>query len=285
MERPLLALLTDFDVDSGYVAVMRALAFEASPNLRVVDVSHGVPAHDVAEGAWLAYAWTRSLPARPRLLLAVVDPGVGGPRAVIHVAAHGQEYIAPDNGLLSLVIASDPDAVVRRLPVAPAGASRTFHGRDHLLPLALTRLAGEWRPEEMPLHEACGLSGLEYRPAPAGEGLRGVVLHADRFGNLITSLREEHLVEVGGPSAEVAVHARVQGPLNEGDESGTSPPFRLVFQGAELPLRACYEELADGELAALVGSTGHLELALKQASALDVFGRRVKLDLLPASGR
>lgn len=282
MDRPLLALLTDFGADSGYVAVMRALALEARPGLSLVDVSHGVRPHDVAEAAWLAYAWTRSLPQRPRLLLAVVDPGVGGPRAVLHVSAHGQEYIAPDNGLLTLVVDSDPRAVVRRLPAAPAAASRTFHGRDHLLPLALTRLAGEWRPEEMPLHEPQRLAGLDWEPAALGDGFRGSVLHADRFGNLITSLREEHLFEAARRGGESGPGPRVQGSLNEGDESGTSPPVRLVFQGAELPLRRCYEEIGPGELAALVGSTGHVELALKQASAAETFGRRARLDLLPA---
>jgi len=275
MEHTLLALLTDFGADSGYVAMLHALAVEALPKLRVVDVSHGVPPHDVAEAAWLAYAWTRGLPRRPRLLLAVVDPGVGGPRPVIHVAAHGQEYVAPDNGLLELVIASDPAAVVRRLPAAPPGASDTFHGRDHLLPLALTRLAGEWRADELPLHQPVRLPGLEFEPEERGDGWRGRVLHADRFGNLITSLRAEHL-------RRAAERAGGPGAANEGDESGTSPPVRPLFQGADIPLRRSYEEIGDGELAALLGSTGHVELALKRASALEVFGRKPRLDLLPA---
>jgi S-adenosyl-L-methionine hydrolase (adenosine-forming) len=279
MDRPLLALLTDFGTDSGYAAMLHALALEALPNLRIVDLSHGVPPHDVAEAAWLAYAWTRGLPPRPRLLLAVVDPGVGSPRAVIHVAAHGQEYIAPDNGLLELVIASDPAATVRRLPAAPATAGGTFHGRDHLLPMALTRLAGEWSPEDLPGHEPRRLPDLEYEPERRSGGWRGRVLHADRFGNLITNLREEHLRLVSESGGGAAL-ARVQGPLNEGDESGTSPP-RLIFQGAQIPLRRCYAEIGPGELAALPGSTGHLELALNCASALETFGRKVRLDLLP----
>jgi len=186
----------------------------------------------------------------------VVDPGVGTERRLVAVEAHGQQFVAPDNGVLTYVLGSDRDyeafVVERREHFLPE-ITQTFHGRDILAPVAARLAAG------MPI-EAVGREVEEPlkllplpRPIAGDAGLEVHVIHVDRFGNLVTDLLEPDLrvwqEEMGGEEIVISVGEDAIKEISE------------TYAGAE-----------QGELVALFGSTGRLEIAVNQGSAAERLG-------------
>ncbi len=233
-------LLTDFGLADPYVGILRGAVLRANPRAIVVDLGHEVPAQDVEAGAfWLWSAVDRFPPGS--VFVAVVDPGVGTPRQLLAAQAHGAFWVAPDNGLLTHVLAGDANAEVRRLDpehLQLVPASRTFHGRDVLAPV------GGW------------LSGGRYGFSALGERLpepvrlpemtagNPRVVHVDAFGNLITNL----------PAASVGEIAAI------------------AIAGRRIAVRGTYGEVPDGEMLALVGSFGLWEIARNGGSAARLLG-------------
>jgi S-adenosylmethionine hydrolase len=243
----LFTLTTDFGAGSGYPAQMKGVLLAARPAARIVDVSHDVPRHDVLAGALLLEACVPWFP-RGAIHVAVVDPGVGtARRALCVVDGEGRRLLAPDNGLLTPFLG--PGA--RAFALSPGGAlpvprSATFHGRDLFAPAAVL-LAGGADPGTLgptvddPLR-------LAWPEAVPGDGeIRGETLAADPFGNLVTSIRE---ADVAGA---VVARAEVDGR-----------PARWV---------RTFGEGRPGELLALVGSGGRVEVAVREASAAELLGR------------
>jgi len=242
---PIVTLLTDFGAGSGYPAQMKGVILGILPEARLVDLSHEVPAYDLLAGALLLEACVPRFPARA-VHCAVVDPGVGTARRPLCVVdAAGRRLVGPDNGLFTpflgeracAYLLSDPERV-------PAPASATFHGRDLFAPVAAW-LAGGGAAERLgpPVADPVRLPWPE--PVRAGGELRGTVLHADPFGNLLTSIREADL-----------------------------PPGPLRVEVAGRPARwaRTFGEGRKGELLALLGSSGRLELAVREGSAAALLG-------------
>jgi S-adenosyl-L-methionine hydrolase (adenosine-forming) len=245
---PLVTLLTDFGAGSGYPAQMKGVLLAALPDARLVDLSHDVPRHDVLAGALLLEACAPWFP-RGALHLAVVDPGVGtARRALAVVDPEGRRFVAPDNGLLTPFLG--PGA--RAWALAPGGAlppprSATFHGRDLFAP-AVVLLARGAEPANM----GPAVDDPVRLPWPAADvspgEVRGVTLAADPFGNLVTSIRESDLPA----GAAVA---------------------RVEVDGQEARWVRTFGEGRPGELLALLGSGGRIELAVREASAAAHLGR------------
>ena len=234
----LITLLTDFGTADGYVGEVKGVIVSRAPGAMVVDISHDVRAQDV-EGARLALArYWRRFP-RGTVHLVVVDPGVGSPRAAIAVASDGRFLVGPDNGVLSPALLAR-DARVVALPL-PASASATFHGRDVFAPAAALIATGVALDELGAPHE----SPIIRRTPEArrlGDGLvAGEVIAVDRFGNLITNL-----VAMNGGTVDVASRSLV--------------------------VRRAYAEVARGQLTAVVGSLGFVEIAVRDGSAATELG-------------
>jgi len=197
---PLVTLTTDFGTRDGYVAAMKGVILSVDPGIGVVDLGHDVPPQDVAAGARLLDHAARWFPPGT-VHLAVVDPGVGSARDILVVRAGGFVFVAPDNGLLSAVLARWPDARALRVTDTRAFAlptvSATFHGRDLFAPLAARLALGSLTPE------AVG-APTEPRRLPAqgprreGDRLVGHVVHVDRFGNCVTDLRRADVLAALG---------------------------------------------------------------------------------------
>jgi S-adenosylmethionine hydrolase len=235
--RPVVTLLTDFGTADGYVAEMKGVILTRAPEATLVDVTHDIPPQDV-EGGRLALAryWRRFPPGTAHV--AVVDPGVGSARAALAVESDGRFLVGPDNGVLSpaLLVAG---ARVVTLPI-PAGAAPTFHGRDVFAPTAADLVLGA------PL-DALGSPALDVvvrrtpEPRLADGSIEGQVITIDRFGNAITNL-------LGLRAQSVDVN------------------------GTVLPLRRSYADVAQGEPIALVGSTGLIEIAVRDGSGAAAMG-------------
>jgi S-adenosylmethionine hydrolase len=244
---PLVTLTTDFGAGSGYPAQMKGVLLAALPDARIVDVSHDVPRHDVLAGALLLEA---CLPWFPRgaIHVAVVDPGVGtARRALCAVDPEGRRLLAPDNGLLTPFLGPGARAfVLAPGPSLPPPRSATFHGRDLFAPAAVLLARGE-DPSALGPPVADPVR-LPWPRAEAGEGeLRGETLAADPFGNLVTSIRDGDL---GG--AQVA---------------------RAEVDGRAARWVRTFAEGGPGELLAMVGSGGRVEIAVREGSAAAVLGR------------
>ena len=235
---PVITLLTDFGTADGYVAEMKGVLLSAAPNAQVVDLSHDVSPHDV-DAARLAVArYWRRFPTGT-IHLVVVDPGVGSQRQAIAVLSEGRFLIGPDNGVLSPALLMQGAHVVA-LDV-PFGAAPTFHGRDVFAPAAASLARGTTIDSlGSPLEDAV----IRRTPEAVREAdgwLRGEVIVVDRFGNAVTNLLAVH----GG---EVRVGER------------------------EVPLHRTYADVASGEPVALVGSSGLIEIAVRDGSAAERLG-------------
>ncbi len=243
MARPVIALVTDFGTRDHYVGAMKGVALGICPEASLVDITHDVAPQDIAAGALELAAVYCYFPAGT-VFLAVVDPGVGSSRRAIAAEAGVYRFVAPDNGLLGAVFEETaPSAIVEIADpryMRPT-VSRTFEGRDRFAPAAAWLAAGV---ELSALGPAAGSLRPLNLPRPRVEpaDVAGEVVRVDRFGNLITNI-DRRSVE-GFPSLAVT--------------AGTRAIACVVSTYAEAPA---------GELCALFGSTGHLEIAVNGGSA------------------
>ena len=235
---PIITLLTDFGTADGYVGEMKGVLASQAPGSQLLDVSHEIPPHDVERARLtLARLWRRFPEGTVHLV--VVDPGVGSKRAALAVSSAGRFLVGPDNGVLSpALLGANARAV--ELPV-PANASATFHGRDVFAPAAAALARGESL-------DSLGVAAREptIRRTPeatrrADGAIAGQVIVVDRFGNAITNL-----MGLRGGTIEVGSRAAA--------------------------LRHTYAEVASGELVAVVGSTGFIEIAIRDGDAARTLG-------------
>jgi S-adenosyl-L-methionine hydrolase (adenosine-forming) len=236
--RPLITLLTDFGTADGYVAEVKGVLLSLAPEATLVDVSHDVTPHDVECGRLaLARYWRRFPPGTVHL--AVVDPGVGSDREALAVQSDGRSLVGPDNGVLSPALLL-PGARAVALPVPP-GAAPTFHGRDVFAPAAAALATGTPLDALGQPHDAPVVRRTPEPRRAEGGAVEGQVISIDRFGNAITNC-----LGVRGGMLEVA--------------------------GALLPVARTYADAAPGALVALCGSTGLIEVAVRDGSAARELG-------------
>jgi S-adenosyl-L-methionine hydrolase (adenosine-forming) len=249
--RPVIALLTDFGTRDHYAGTMKGVALGVCPDATLVDISHEVPPHDVLAGALELAACYRYFPAGT-IFLVVVDPGVGSSRRGIAADAGEYKFVAPDNGVLTVVLDEIPPRKVVELTerrYARPSVSRTFEGRDRFAPAAAWLAKGiELAALGRPAGSICRLEIPQ--PAFAPDRLTGEVLRVDRFGNLITNIDRKTFDKL---AHEGALDIRV----------GTRPVARVV---------STYADAGAGEICALFGSTDHLEIAANGASAAAEIG-------------
>jgi S-adenosylmethionine hydrolase len=239
-----ITLTTDFGTGSGYVAEMKGRLLHARSAFALVDVAHDLPPHDIRAAAWLVGRACLAFPPGT-LHLIVVDPGVGTARRLVWVRLEGpagmQEFLCPDNGVLTLAARRLPTATVRELPVPPDAAA-TFHGRDVLAPCAVRLLDGE-RCDGLGAPVG-GLAEIEWpEPVTTASGVRGEVVHVDGFGNLVTNL-----------PAALLPGLRAAGRLRVGPHEITT-------------IVRTYGEAPPGTAVALVGSQGLIEAAVVEGRA------------------
>ena len=242
----ILTLTSDFGLHDPYVGIMKSRIVQRAPQLQVIDLTHQLEPFAIsAAGYWLYCVQPQFPPGTVHL--AVVDPGVGGERAVVVLEAGGQCFVAPDNGLLGLLAQAWPASVAYRVGSAVGARlalptlSATFHGRDLMAPLAAELAAGRITPAELgPIHR---LGSGALRPGqfqPDGT-LLGVVGVIDRYGNLLTTITASALGEIANP--------------------------RIQFGGQCVRLVRTYLDGARDEPIALINSAGMLELAVREGSA------------------
>jgi len=234
----IITLTTDFGLSDPFAGIMKGVILGVAPDVQIVDITHDIHSYDIMEAAFLLNSAFRYFP-EGTIHVAVVDPGVGSARRAIAAAAHGHYFVAPDNGILSLVLQTEPPA-----PIPPvfrisneslfhAPVSRTFHGRDIFASIAAHFARGT------PL-ELAGERILDFvhKPLPHAP----VAIRIDKYGNIVTNIR----------AADI-----------RGD-------FVIRIAGLEIT-RICesFSAAEPGEYFAIEGSTGYIEIALNQGSAAE----------------
>ncbi len=251
----MITLLTDFGLSDPYVGIMKGVILSINPEVRIVDITHEVDPQDVSSAAYLIAAAYRYFPKKS-IHVVVVDPGVGGSRAVIAVTAGGHFFLAPNNGVLSLILDAEPaDAVVRvdNPDFFLQPVSRTFHGRDIFAPVAAHLSRGlnvSVLGNRMESQDLVDLGIVPPVLSNTGE-LRGRIVLIDRFGNLITNIHENSVKQL----------------------CGTITPSRLKVIIGEHQINGLadrYSSVPSQTLLAIFGSMGFLEISVNRGSAAAV---------------
>jgi S-adenosyl-L-methionine hydrolase (adenosine-forming) len=247
---PLVTLTTDFGLADHYVGTMKGVLLSRCPGVRIIDISHEIPPFSIYSGAYTIDQVAPYFPSGTVHVI-VVDPGVGTARKPLLVEALSQCFIAPDNGVLSMIIRRDKNAKAREITNRKlwlSSPSSTFHGRDIFAPIAVAVASGSVKPAEVGprLTKIELLPDLEAQQIKPGQW-QGKLLSIDRFGNTITNFS----------TAEFETIASSRFSLGIGNRRITK--FERTFRDA--PNGLCF---------AYFGSSGYIELAVKQQSAADV---------------
>jgi len=262
-ERPIITLITDFG-EGYYVAAMKGVILDICRSACLVDITHDIRSHDVLEGAFTLLCTYPYFPPKS-VHIAVVDPGVGSERRGIIVATKDHYFVGPDNGVFSFVY--NRESVKKVVSIESQNylrgtVSPTFHGRDAFSPVAAWLALGT--PLEKFGEEIEDYSGATVLPVQKVEDNRieGMVIHVDKFGNIITSISPDTAAEQFGYSG--------------------SPKF--FVKGQEITHSySYYAEAAPGEIFALIGSSGYYEIAAHRSRAADILGvergEKVQLEL------
>jgi S-adenosylmethionine hydrolase len=252
--RPIVTLTTDFGLNDHFVGAMKGVILDIVPEAAIVDISHAVQAYDVLDGA-LAIAQAYSYFPTGTVHMVVVDPGVGTTRRPILASSDGYHFVAPDNGVLSMVYAREERIHVRHITsdhYFRQPMSTTFHGRDVFAPVAayLAKLVDSHKfGDEIEDY----VKFAAPKPKAAGENrMRGVVLKVDRFGNLVTNVT---------PADVPALFA------------AKPSAFKIVVGSREITeIRSTYAEGSPGEVFGILGSMGYLEIAANRGAAAQITG-------------
>jgi len=260
--------LSDYGLQDEYVGICHGVIARIAPQARVIDLTHAIPPHDVLRGAVILAGSVRFVPEQA-VFLAVVDPGVGTARRAVAVETpSGATLVGPDNGLLSMAWeelgggARGVAVTSGRVRLEPV--SDTFHGRDVFAPAAAhvsNGLALEDLGSEVSMGDLVRVSFPA--PAAAPDGLRCVILSADRFGNLQLAARPPDLESAGLSEA-----SRLQ---------ATAGDYVL-----DVPLVRTFADLRPSQAGLNVDSAGFLALVVNGGSAAQAFGLGAGDDVLLA---
>lgn len=254
-QHPIITLTTDFGSNDHFVGTMKGVILDIVPEAQIIDICHSVQAFDVLDGA-LTISQAYSYFPNRTVHVVVVDPGVGTARRPILASCDKYHFVAPDNGVLSLIYAREQRMHVRHITsehyfLQPV--SNTFHARDIFAPVA-AYLAKE--VDSLKFGDEVEDFVRFNAPKPKavdGNRLRGVVLKVDRFGNLITNITPQ------------------DAPMLFGATGGK--PFKIVVGSREITeIHNAYAEGAPGEVIGILGSMGFLEIATNRGAAAQLTG-------------
>ncbi len=252
--QPIITLTTDFGLNDHFVGTVKGVILEIVPEATIVDICHSVQAFDVLDGA-LTIAQAYSYFPAGTVHMVVVDPGVGTARRPILVSSERHHFVAPDNGVMSLIYGREERLHVRHITAEHYSLqpiSNTFHARDIFAPVAAYLAKGvdsEKFGDE--ITDFVRFNAPKPKAASAG-ALKGVVLKVDRFGNLVTNITPKDAPMIFQLD-----------PV----------PFKIVAGKREITaIHANYAEGQPGEVFGILGSMGYLEIAANRAAAAQLLG-------------
>ena len=239
----IITVTSDFGLRDPFVAEMKGVILSLNPGATLVDITHEIAPQDIKEAAFVIGSSFRYFPAGT-IHIAVVDPGVGSSRRAIIGESTGHTFVGPDNGIFSDVVEKNRSSKFTQIDAkrfALKEGSATFQGRDLFAPVA-ARLSLGMRPGDfgVPIDDPVLLGAA--RPVDNGKSLRGEIIHIDRFGNCIASIKSSDLAGIGCD-------------------------FDVVCKGRVVRMVRYYEEAAGKELCCVVNSSEFLEFFVNKGNA------------------
>jgi len=247
----MITLLTDFGDADFYVGSMKGVILNINPNIQMVDISHAVYPQNIEQAAFVLKQVYHYFP-EGTIHVVVVDPGVGSERRIIAVSTGDYIFLAPDNGVLKYIYEDYSEYKVIEVTNKRYfldDVSTTFHGRDIFAPAAAhlslghnitdfgKQISNYIRPEII-------------KPVREGNKITGQVIYIDSFGNCITNISSELMESKNG------IQIRIK---------------NLVLS----EIKSNYSEVSKGEVLALLGSSGMMEISVNQGNAQKQYGFRV----------
>jgi S-adenosylmethionine hydrolase len=247
---PIISLLTDFGVDDEYVGVMKGVILSINPAAVIVDITHRVEPQNILQAAILIKSTYRYFPEKT-IHVIVVDPGVGSDRAILACEKEKHIFLAPDNGVLTLLLdetGNDKVVLIQNSDYFLKPVSRTFHGRDIFAPVAAYLSIGTAIEEFGPALDPRKMIRLPIPKVFITEtgAIVGNVISIDRFGNLITNIDLKLLTQYGIPEKKAVI------AVGDTTLKGIMPSYISVKPGQAL---------------VIIGSRGYLEIAVNKGSA------------------
>jgi S-adenosylmethionine hydrolase len=250
----MITLTTDFGLTEHYVGAMKGVIYSINPTVQLVDITNAVQSFDVLDGA-IAISQAYSYFPKDTVHVVVVDPGVGGTRRPIIANAGQYLFVAPDNGVLSLVYEREERVTVRHITsdhYFHQPVSNTFHGRDIFAPVAAYLSKGV---DTAKFGEEITDFVRFAAPKPKAIAVnqwKGIVLKTDKFGNLVTNITPKDIPQIF---------------------DGSSNTFKITVGKTEVTkLCSSYSQGAQGELFAILGSAGFLEISANKGAASRLAG-------------
>jgi len=254
-----IALLTDFGLVDNYVGIMKGTILSINPNVEIIDITHSIEPRNIRQAAFVLMTSVKYFP-EGTIFVTVVDPGVGSNRNAIGVQAGKFFFVAPDNGILTYTLNNFRHHKIHLFTNEKyqlENPSKTFHGRDIFAPMAAYLAMGvdiaEFG-EEYPLSKLVKLSPLKSYYDRFGN-LIGEVVHIDRFGNIITSLSS---IALG-----INMHNILKQDLKWKFEIGHTKIKNIS---------TTYSDVEEGEFLAYIGSSGFLEIGIRNGNAAEKTG-------------
>ncbi|MBF0100539.1 MAG: SAM-dependent chlorinase/fluorinase [Desulfobacterales bacterium] len=250
----IITLLTDFGLADAYVGVMKGVILTINPKARIVDISHQVKPQNILQASYILKTAYSYFPEQS-IHVVVVDPGVGTDRSIIALKTNRHVFLAPDNGVLSMVMhEAHPELAVNvtEKQYFLKTMSHTFHGRDIFAPVAAYLSTGipiDVLGESIPCDNIKKLPQISCHIAETGN-IHGTIIHVDHFGNLITNIDYQALNYFGENKQQLQTH--INGQCIKG-------------------ISACYEQVPMHHPLVLIGSSGYLEISVHQGSAKQYF--------------
>ncbi len=254
----LIALLSDFGLTDNYVGIMKAVIARISPESRIIDITHDVLPQHIEQAAYLL---TTAFPFFPEgtVFISVVDPSVGTERKPVAVKAAGKYFIAPDNGLLSCLVNQkivDEAVILDRKEYQLTQVSNTFHGRDIFAPAGAHLARGvSFSQLGTPTDPLVLVQKPLFLNKHNNDGsIDGRVIHIDRFGNMVTSLKPKDL--------------------------GTDKNWTFALDEENVyDIKRTFSDVESGHPVAYIGSTGYLEIGVRNGSAAQRFKAKIGMDI------
>jgi hypothetical protein len=251
MRRSIITLTTDFGTKDGYVGAVKGVIKRINPQVEILDITHQVDAFDVLGAAFVLSNFYKYFP-QGSIHLVVVDPGVGGQRQPLLIKSHSFFFVGPDNGVFSFIYQNEALTQIRILSNKKyflAEPSSTFHARDILAPVAAYLSLGVDEKEFGKSAKEC-MKLMIPEPKSSKRFLSGEIIHVDNFGNLITNIQAQLL---------------------------QNKEITMILAGKRKIKRIArsYFDIPSGEVGALVGSSGFLEIASNQKSAQKILKSRI----------
>jgi hypothetical protein len=247
-----ITILSDFGTDDEYVGVMKGVMLSVCPSVSIVDITHQIDPQDIHQAAYLLPSYYHFFPERT-VHIVVVDPGVGSQRSILAVSHREHFFIAPDNGVLTLLLNAEKSDTIIRVGNSDyflEPLSSTFHGRDIFAAVGAHVSCGTKLDElgaRINVKDIVRLADLNCRISEIGE-LIGKVVSIDRFGNLITNIDSISLTAFCQTGALKRPQIRIGS---------------FVISG----LSNTYTDAAPAAPLALIGSRSYLEVAVNGGNA------------------